>query len=161
MPTTRIVTFNELLNLCDDFVASSPMVKDFDYGPTSEIGTSRQMRFPYIWATHQTDSYIRIENKTGIPELKILFLFMDQLNDQNITEGNGEGSNNGRDIMSDMFQLAQDFVTNIEKNWGKLGIKISEDVRIFPAFDETPDKVNGWGAEITLKLKYINCQLPS
>ena len=161
MATTRIVTLNEVLNLCENFVSSHPMISDFGYGPTSEIGTSRQMKFPYIWATHQTDSYIRVANKTAIPELNLMFLFMDQINNQNNTDDNvGEGSDNGTDIMSDMFQLLQDFVIEIETNWGQYGIMITEDVRALATFDETTDKVNGWAGEFSLKLSYTNCEIP-
>lgn len=162
MPTTRIVTLNELLTLMKNFVTAHPQMRDFGYGPTSDIGTSRQMQFPYLWATHQSDSYIRIDNKTAIPELKIVLLFMDQVNDQNLTDGAaGEDSDNGQEIMSDTLQYLQDCVTEIEINWGQYGLKIAEDVRIFPAFDETTDKVNGWAAEVTFRMSYINCEIPS
>lgn len=157
MPTTSIVTLNQILDLCESFVSAHPMLDDFGYGSTADIGTSRAMRFPYMWASHQSDSYIRILNKTAIPELKILFFFMDKVNDmKNIKNRNGEESNNGQEVMSDCLQYAQDFVNEVVANWGAYGISISEDVRIFPGFDETTDKVNGWVAEVTMKLKYVN-----
>jgi hypothetical protein len=162
MPTTRIVTLNEILQLMQNFVDAHPQLKDFGYGPTSEIGTSRGMKFPYLWATHQSDSYIRIGNKTAIPELKVVLLFMDQVNDQaNVNDAVGENSDNGQEIMSDTLQYLQDCITEIQINWGQYGVLIIEDVRTFPAFDETTDKVNGWAAEVTFKMTYINCEVPS
>jgi len=155
---TSIVTLNQIIDLCRAFVASHPNLNDFGYGQTSDIGTTRQMRFPYMWAGHQSDSYIRIGTNNAIPELKFLFFFMDKINDQTGLNQNGEASNNGQDIMSDCLQYAQDFVNEVLATWGSKGIKISEDVRVFPGFDETTDKVNGWIIEVTFKLKYINSE---
>ena len=161
MATTRIVTLNEVLGYMKAFQESHGMLNDFGYGSTSEIGTSRQMSFPYMWVSHQSDSYIRVLNKTSLPELKFLVFFMDQINIQeNFEDTNGENSDNGQEVMSDMFQCVQDLVMEIEKSWGVYGIKISEDVRFFPGFDETQDAVNGWVCEITLKLSYVNCSKP-
>lgn len=160
MSTSRIVTINEILKKFKEFVESHKQLRDFGYGPTSDIGTSRQMEFPYLWVTHQSDSRINIENKTALPELKFTLLFMDQvINLENVRDAVGEDSDNGRDVISDCFQYLQDMVTEIEKSYGKYGIKILENVRVFPAFDETPDKVNGWAGEITLKLSYVNCDV--
>ena len=161
MATTRIVTINEIIGYFRDFVDAHGQLQDCGYGPTSEIGVSRQMNFPYLWISHQSDSYINIQNKTAIPELKFLLLFMDQVNIQeNVDDVNGEESNNGLEVISDTFQMCQDCVSYIETNWGQYGIKISESVRVFPGFDETQDKVNGWVAEITFKLSHINCNIP-
>lgn len=160
MATTRIVTINEVLNLMESFVDDHKMLRDFGYGPTSEISTSRQMEFPYLWVTHQSDSYINIENKTAIPALKFALIFADKINNsENVENAVGEGSDNGRDILSDCFQYLQDMITKIEKDYGKYGIKISESVRNYPVFDDTPDKVNGWVGELTLKLTYVNCDI--
>lgn len=162
MSTTKIITINEIVNLFKGFVQSHGQLEDFGYGPTSEISTSRMMKFPYLWLTHQSDSYIKIANKTSIPELKFVVLFMDQVNDQvNLDNVNGLASNNGQEIISDTFQYLQDCISTITKDWGQYGIMVSEDVRCFPTFDQTTDKVNGWAGEVTLKLSYVNCIIPS
>jgi len=159
---TRIVTLNEILDLFQQFVDGHPQLRDFGYGPTSDIGTTKQMEFPFMWASHQSDSYIRIGNKTSIPELKIILIFMDQVNIQaNVNDAVGQNSNNGQEIMSDMLQVLQDCVVDIQLNYGQYGIMMSEDVRIYPAFDETTDKTNGWVGEFTLKLTQFNCIIPS
>lgn len=162
MATTRIVTLNEILKLFKDFKDENGMLNDIGYGPVSDIGVSRQMEFPYLWITHQSDSTINIDNKTAIPDMKFVLLFMDQVNDQvNFEDINGEDSNNGQEILSDMLQVLQDCVTKISSSWGVSGVMLTESVRCFPAFEETPDKVNGWGAEITLRLRHVNCAIPT
>ena len=162
MATTRIVTLNEILDLFKAFADAHPQLRSFGYGPTSDIGTTKQMKFPYLWASHQSDSYIKIGNKTSIPELKIVLIFMDQINIQkNVEDAIGEDSDNGQEIMSDMLQVLQDCVVEIQNNYGQYGIMISEDVRVYPAFDETTDKANGWVGEFTLKLRQFNCEIPS
>lgn len=162
---TRIVTLNEILDLFKQVSVNHYQLNDFGYGPTSEIGTSRQMEFPYLWITHQTDSYIRLNNKTIIPEIKMTLIVADQINDQsNYEDINGLDSNNGQEISSDCFQIIQDIITyiNNNQNFRNLGVNLvdDDDIRIFPAYDDTTDKVNSWAAEITLRLSYINCDLP-
>jgi hypothetical protein len=162
MATTQIVTINQILGYFEDFVNTHEQLKSFGYGPTSEVGVSKQMTFPYMWVSHQSDSYIRITNKTQIPELKFVLLFMDQVNIQsNYQNINGQDSNNGQEVISDTFQYLQDCITEMNTNWTSRGIMIAEDVRVYPAFDETPDKVNGWVGEVTLKLTHVNCSIPN
>jgi hypothetical protein len=152
-----IASLNKILDELKASVAAHPELKDFGYGQVSEIGTSRSVDYPLLWVTHQSDSYIRIENKTTIPELRLVLLFMDQVDDQqNYSNSNGEQSHNGQEIMSDTFQMLQDIINTIMTSFQSIGIMISEDVRCFPVFDELPDRVNGWGAEITLRVKYLN-----
>jgi hypothetical protein len=156
MPLT-ITSINQILDELNAFADAHPQLHDFGYGPVSEIGVSKQMSFPYFWVTHQSDSYIRIENKTTIPELRFLFLFVDQVdNQENYSNINGQQSHNGQEIISDMFQVVQDCINHIMTTFQTLGIYISEDVRTYPVFDETPDRVNGWAAEVTMRIKYLN-----
>ena len=154
-----IVTLNEVIKLMSNFVEGHPQLNDFGYGMTSEIGTSKQMTFPYLWATHDTDSNMGIStNKTITPELSFTLLFVDQLNQQgNYEDINGENSDNGQEILSDCFQYAQDFLATSVGYWSQYGISLNEDASAFPIQDETDDKVNGWGLRITLNLKYYNC----
>lgn len=156
---TKIITLNQLLKLMEDFQTTHPLLKDFGFGPTHQIGTSRQMSFPYMWSTFEQDSIISLTNKTAIPTLNFTIIFADKINNQkNFDNNNGEDSNNGQEILSDTFQIAQDFVTHIGTAWRSYGITISNDqANIFAVEDETDDKVNGWGLRIGLKLIHSNC----
>lgn len=159
---TTIITINQLMAMFKTFATDHPQLNDFGYGPTSEIGTSRQMEFPYLWITHRTPSRINVTNRTQIPELLLTFLVVDQINNQtNYLDENGLDSDNGQEIISDMFQVAQDLVTYISTNLNQYGVLLTEDsIDVEPVFDETDDKAYGWLVEPTLKLMHVNCDIP-
>jgi len=161
-PTASIITLNQILKLMSNFSSAHPQLNDFGFGQTSEIGTSIQMDFAYMWATFENDStFVISPNKSIVPELNFTILFVDKINDQtNVYDTNGENSNNGQEILSDMFLVAQDFVTEVVATWAQYGVSIVGDVSAFPLQDETDDKANGWGIRMTLRLKYVTCDIP-
>jgi len=155
----RIVTYNEIIDKMRDFVAAHPNLRFFGSGPTSEIATSEEMDFPYMWATHEQDSNFIISNKNITPELNFTIMFLDKINDQeNVENAVGDDSDNTQDVLSDAFQHIQDFLNEVLVNWGLTGISFSEDlITAFPVYDETTDKVSGWAVRIALRMKYYNC----
>jgi hypothetical protein len=161
-PVANIITLNQILKLMSDFSLAHPQLNDFGFGQTSDIGTSKQMDFAYMWATFENDSLFVISpNKSIIPELSFTLLFVDKINNQeNVNNTNGENSNNGQEILSDMFLVAQDFVTEVVATWSQYGVSIIGDISAFPLQDETDDKANGWGIRMTLRLKYVTCDIP-
>jgi hypothetical protein len=163
MPIASIITLNQILKLMKDFSSAHPQLNDFGFGQTSDIGTSRNMNMAYMWVTFEQDSnFVISANKSIIPEMNFTILFVDKLNDmKNVSNINGEDSNNGQEILSDMFQVAQDFVLEVVSNWATYGLSIPVDVSAFPVQDESDDKTNGWGIRLTLRTKYVNCGLPS
>jgi hypothetical protein len=159
---SNIVTINQLINEFKTFSDNHLQLKDFGYGPTSDIGTSRKMDFPYLWVTHRTPSSIVIQNKTQIPEIVLTFIIADQINMQeNYKDINGLDSDNQQEIISDMFQIAQDLVNYISFNLGTQGVKLMDNTAsLEPVFDDTDDRVTGWVIDLTLKLLYFNCATP-
>ncbi len=158
MPST-IVTYNEIINLMRSFVSAHPQLNFFGNGPTSEIATSREMDFPYMWATHEQDSVFKIANKNITPELNFTIMFLDKVNDQaNPANRVGDDSDNTQEVLSDTFQYAQDFINEVLTNWSAYGISFSQDdITAFPVYEETTDIVSGWAVRIALRLKYYNC----
>jgi hypothetical protein len=162
MSTTNIISLNQIVDLFQSFSDRHYFLNDFGFGATSEIGTSRQMDFPYMWVTLNENSVINPQNRTAIPELSFSVLFMDKTNIQsNYLEINGVNSDNVQEILSDMLQVLQDFVTEVQVEWGNYGIIFQDNINCFPATDETQDKVNGWVGQFTFKLKHSNCILPT
>jgi hypothetical protein len=157
-----IISINQLIQMFEDFATAHLQLNDFGYGPTSEIGTSRNMNFPYLWITHRTPSSINVLNKTQIPELRLTFIIVDQLNNQiNIDVDNGSNSNNEQEVLSDCFQIAQDLVNYISTQMGQFGVMLmDETIAIEPVYDETPDAASGWVMDLALKLKHSNCISP-
>lgn len=159
--SVNIISLNQIINLFSSFAQQHFFIKDFGYGPTSDIGTSRQMEFPYLWLSLDQQSSISVVNKTAIPRYGITILLMDKINiQQNYLDINGVNSDNSQEILSDTLQCLQDLITEIEVNWGNFGIKIDGDVSCFPAVDETPDKVCGWVGQFPMKVRHSNCITP-
>ena len=154
-----IISLNQIIKLFSDFVEAHPQLNDFGFGSTSEIGTSRQMEFPYCWVTFEQDSNLEISpNKSITPEMSFTILMVDQLNQQtNYQDINGENSDNGQEVLSDAFQYGQDLINDMVSYWSQYGISIPSDVSVYPILDETDDKVNGWAFRVSVKLKYFNC----
>jgi hypothetical protein len=160
--SVNIISLNQMVDLFSGFADRHYFLNDFGFGPTSEIGTSRQMDFPYMWVSLNENSLINPQNRTAIPELSFSVLFMDKTNIQsNYLEINGDNSDNIQEILSDMLQVLQDFITEVQVDWGNYGIIFQDVINCFPATDETQDKVNGWVGQFSFKLKHSNCILPT
>lgn len=158
----KILTINELMNLFSQFSEAHFMLNDWGNGPTSEIGTSRQMKFPYLWATYRNSSTINVQNRTSIPTMNLSFLVVDQINNQaNIADSTDLNSDNQQEILSDTFQVCQDLIQFISTELKIYGVTIGEaSVNMEPVFDETDDKVTGWLMDIPLIISHYNCVIP-
>lgn len=163
MAITSIVTLNQLINWYQQFQINHLMLKDFGFGETYDIGTSRQMTFPYMWVTLNDDNNIATGSniKSAIPEFSFNILFMDKINIQeNYLDTNGFPSDNSQEILSDCVQYLQDLVVFIQNEWQQYGVLISQDTNFFPVVDETPDKATGISARIVIKTRQVNCIIP-
>lgn len=163
MPTTSIITLNQLINWFHSFQTNHFFLKDFGFGEPYDIGTSRQMDFPYMWVTLNEDSSIATGSniRSAIPDISFSIMFMDKINMQeNYLDTNGFASDNSQEILSDTLQYLQDLVTEIQQNWGQYGVLFSQDVSFYPAVDETTDKATGMVARVVLRLRQVNCIIP-
>jgi hypothetical protein len=156
-----IITINQLIAAFKEFSENHLMIKDFGYGPTWEIGTSRQMRFPYMWVSHTPNSTIEFANKTTIPTLNFFVFMLDQRNDQIGYDGEiGLNGDNVGELMSDTFQYIQDFITFLSLDLNQYGVMLQQNLNVVPVYDETQDKAWGWYVDVQLKLKHVNCEIP-
>lgn len=158
-----ILTLNQILKIFSDFATAHDQINDYGYGDASEIGTSRQMKFPYMWVFDDTVSIPTIhQTKNQTNEIGFFINFLDQENDQENFDSNvGFNSDNRQEIMSDTLQLCQDFVTFIQLEGHTWGLSIVDgSVSIDNTYDETTDKVYGRSMSITLRVKHVNCDLP-
>jgi hypothetical protein len=155
-----IITINQLIGAFKEFADNHVFLKDFGYGPTWEIGTTRQMEFPYMWVSHTPNSTISFQNRTAIPTLSFFCFMLDQRNDMEGDDINGLNSDNTGEVMSDTFQFIQDFITFLSIDMQQYGVMLQENLNVTPVYDETQDKAFGWFVEIDLKLKHVNCVIP-
>ena len=91
----NIISLNQLIKLFGDYTDNHLILNDFGYGQTSDISTTRNMKFPYLWITHSNTSRIVVRNSHNLLEVSLTFLIMDQINNQtNVSGDNGFNSNN-------------------------------------------------------------------
>jgi hypothetical protein len=160
---TNIITLNQIIEWFQDFATRHFMIKDFGFGEPYDIGTSRQMQFPYMWVMMNEDSVIATSTniRNAIPEFSFSVMFMDKINIQeNYLKTNGFNSDNSQEILSDMVQILQDLITEIQQEWGRYGVLFSQDVSFFPLIDETQDKSTGISGRFVFKLRQVNCDIP-
>ena len=163
MSQTSIVSLNQLITWFQTYQQNNYFLKDFGFGEPYDIGTSRQMTFPYMWVTMNEDSSIATGSnvKSAIPDISFSIMFFDKINIQeNYLNTNGFPSDNSQEILSDCIQYLQDLVTEIQLNWGQYGVMISQDVSFYPAVDETTDKSTGIVARFVLRTRQVNCIIP-
>ena len=163
MPITSIISLNQIVDWFQNFQENHYFLKDFGFGEPYDIGTSRQMTFPYMWVTMNEDSSIATGSnvKSAIPDISFSIMFMDKINIQeNYLDTNGFPSDNSQEILSDCLQYCQDLVTYIQQNWNQYGVLISQDVSFYPAVDETTDKATGIVARFVLRTRQVNCVIP-
>ena len=159
---TYIKTYNELIEEFKLFSDDHFQLKDFGNGPTSDIGVSRKMEFPYMWITHRTPSSITVGNRIQIPDIVLTFIVVDQINNQdNYLDINGVDSDNQQEILSDTLEIVQDLINYISQNLGSRGVSLLQNtVSLEPTYDDTDDRVTGWVIDLTLRLKHLNCITP-
>ena len=162
MAITNIITLNQIISWFEDFSTRHYMLKDFGFGEPYDIGTSRQMTFPYMWVTMNEDSVIVTSTnvRSAIPEFSFSVMFMDKNIQENYLNVNGFNSDNSQEVLSDMVQILQDLITEIQQYWTQYGILFSQDVSFFPVIDETTDKSTGVVGRFVFKLKQVNCDIP-
>lgn len=159
----RIVSLKQLISYYREFAENHKFLNDFDYGDTSFIGNTKDMKFPYLWITHSASSEIQLNNKTQIPVMSLTFLVVDQVNNQKNTDNNnGYDSLNITDILSDCFQIQQDLANYTVTTLNGKGVFIENDktATLDIVKDETKDTCYGWQMQLDLKLIYSVCNLP-
>ena len=163
MPVTSIISLNQLINWFQIFQQNHLILKDFGFGEPYDIGTSRQMDFPYMWVNLNDDNNIATGSniKSAIPDLSFSIMFMDKINIQdNYLNQNGFQSDNSQEILSDMIQCLQDLIVYIQNDWQQYGVLISQDTSFYPVVDETQDKSTGIMARLVLRTRQVNCIIP-
>lgn len=155
---TGITTLNQIITWFRQYAEQHPTLRDFGYGATDMIGTTRPLNFPYMWIASTNSNPITISNHIIQPEFEFLAMFVDALSDQTqVTEENGYASNNEQEVLSDTYQIIQDFIAWLNSSWRATGITLGNVAPAQPVSDTTPDRVSGWAFTFSLKIPYNQC----
>ena len=155
-----IITIKNIIDIFKEFAGKHPELNDFGWGMTYDIGTSFNMKMPYMWVTHRAPNRILVAGKSQQTKLfNFSIILADKINTQkNILSTNGFLSDNSGDILNKMDLIAHDLIAYIQHSLSQA--HISEDVAVELVYDETDDKVAGWLLDVTIKAVYKNCINP-
>lgn len=149
------LSINKIVSIFRDLALRNKMVTDFGYGPTYNIGASRQMKFPYVWVEQNSTSTNKSDN--GYKEAYITFTIfcMDKIS---------MGDDNYDEIISDTHYILDTMIQEIaqHKFYVDMNLSIDGDINFDPVVEGTDDNVNGWQCDITLKMpiRYTPCNSP-
>ena len=158
MNMSQITTLNQIVSWFQQYAEQHPVLKDFGYGATDAIGTTRAVSYPYMWISSTNSNTINISNHVIQPEFEFLVMVVDAISDQTQPAvENGWAATNEQDVLSDTYQILQDFIAWLNSSWRATGITISTALTAQPVYDTTPDRVSGWAVTVSLKIPYSMC----
>ena len=154
-----ILKLNDIKNLFEEFADKHKELNDFGWGMTYDIGTSFNMKMPYLWVTHRAPNNIIVSGKQQTKEFKFSVILVDKINQQkNIFSTNGFRSDNSGDILNKMDLITHDLIAFLQNKLDKAHVDGNVSVELI--YDETDDKVAGWLMDINIKAIYKNCINP-
>ena len=148
-------SLQKIISIFKDLAIRHEMVTDFGNGPSYNIGASRSMLFPYIWVENTQSETIKSLN--GYKETVYTFTIycLDKIN---------MGDDNYDQIISDTHYILDTIIQEMSqhKYYVDMGLSIEGNVVMQPVLEATDDSVNGWQAEISIKVpvRYTYCNSP-
>jgi hypothetical protein len=131
------------------------MVNDFGYGPSYNIGASRQMKFPYIWVEQGQSQTLKSVNGYKENIYTFTLFCMDKIN---------MGEDNYSELMSDTHYILDGVISEISQHkfYIESGISLIDNIIMDPVMEATDDNVNGWQCDLTFKVPvfYTPCNSP-
>jgi hypothetical protein len=154
----NIITINQITDLFRQWSKAHPLINDFGVGPTSLIGMSDSMEFPYMWTTFQQNSEVIVTDSNIVPKLSFHVIFMDKTNKiiNANRDDNGMDKTDGTEVKSDQFQMVTDFAKFLTQ-LSQFGAILDGNLNVQSIIDETKEVSSGWMCSFTLKLRFWEC----
>jgi hypothetical protein len=139
---------------------TDPRLNAFGTGQRYDILTDIEY-YPYLWivADISHDILYTEVNKYRAIEFNFVLRVADKNNNQvNAYNAVGLNSNNGQDITSDTFTILSDIINCISEDSLSLfsDVSLIGDIAAEPFYNEDSGDVNGFEAQITLRVKNEN-----
>jgi hypothetical protein len=150
------ISINKIISIFKDLSLRNKMVNDFGYGPSYNIGADRQMLFPYIWLEQNNT----VTNKSINGYKENLYTFSIFCMDK-IDAGD---KLNYDEIISDTHFILDSMIQEMaqHKYYVDMNISLDGNITMEPVVEATDDNVNGWRADITIKIpiRWTPCNTP-
>lgn len=155
-----MITIRQVMDKFRQVADADPRINAFGTGLRYDILTDIKY-YPYVWIVPELSHDILDSEMNGYRSIEYNFVIRigDKNNNQiNAYNAVGLNSNNGQDIHSDCFTILSDIINCIsEDSLGIFGeIQLVGDISAEPFFNEDSGDVNGFEAEITLRIKNDN-----
>jgi len=155
-----MVSINQLMSKFKAIAQADPRINAFGTGQRYDILVDIDY-YPYFWVVSDLPHSILYTEDNGYRAIEYNFVLRvaDKNNNQiNAYNAYGLNSNNGQEIISDCFVILSDIVNCISEN--SLGlfdeVQLIGDISIEPFYNEDSGDVNGFEADITLRIKNDN-----
>lgn len=155
-----MVTIKEIIRRFGVVAQTDPRLNAFGSGQRYDILTDIQY-YPYLWVVADLPHDILYTelNKYRAIEYNFVLRVADKNNNQINSYGAvGLNSNNGLDISSDSFTILSDIINAVsEDTLGLFGdVSLIGDISAQPFYNEDSGDVNGFEADITIRIKNEN-----
>lgn len=149
------LSINKIISIFRDLSLRQEMVNDFGFGPTFNIGASRQMKFPYIWVEQGSTTTVRSEYGYREIYISLTVYCMDKINN---------GEDNYDNLISDTHYILDTMISEIDQHkfYRDMNISLVDNITMEPVLEGTDDNVNGWMADMAFKIpiRYTPCNIP-
>jgi hypothetical protein len=155
------MTIKQVIDKLKTIAESDPRINDFIVCGTRADILPDVKYYPYMAVILEPSHDILYSdvNRYRTIEYNLILRFADKNNNQkNVYGETGLNSNNGLDILSNMFVILTDVVNTISEDTLSLFSEISlvDDLSAEPFYNEDSGDVNGFEVEITLRVKNTN-----
>jgi hypothetical protein len=144
-----MITINQFTGLLKQLAGAHEQLKTFGEGDAWEIGASKNVLYPLMWATPQASSTAQ-----KLLTLKFRLYFADLV---------FEDKSNEQEVLSDTLQIALDILAQLNDPAYSDSFILDPNAQLTPYTESFDDEVAGWKADISIKINYLSdrCAVPS
>jgi hypothetical protein len=152
-------SLNKIKDIFYSVSMGNKMVNEFGFGPTYNLNTAVQRKYPLVWVEPATSAASRSGN-TGQGRIQVFnYSFNIYVLDRIM-----KGEDNYDEILSNCQFILQSLIVSLDQHpyYTDMGINTEGDIRWDPVFEVEDDNVNGWMATITLRVpnRLTPCSTP-
>jgi len=149
---------NQIKDIFYSLAMGNLMVNDFGFGPTYNITTGKQNKYPLMWVEPSSGGAVRTDigqSRISVFNYSFNIFVVDRIE---------KGDSNFDELLNDCQFILQSTITMLDKHpmYTDLGINTEGNILWQPVFEVEDDNVNGWMAQITLRVpnRFTPCNIP-
>ncbi len=149
------VGLNRLKLIFNDIANRSYFIKSFGWGHTHDISADFPTHYPLLWVEPDICRSPNIDNRYNTIEYGLNVYVLDKIE---------KGELNFDDTIQDTMLAIQAIIAELGHSnfYVDMNIDLVNDITYLPVSHQTIDNVNGWEAQLSLKvpMRYTECNIP-